>query len=267
MGSKKTKSSSVSVSTPNNPAWVEPGVANLFQRSQQLGSSDPHQFVPGANTYQTDAAQRAQELTRQAAPQIQTASLLDGLDNYMSPYRDDVVSAAMADFDTEAARTRIAQELALAGAGAFGGSGAALTKSLTEGELSRARNTQASTLLDQMFNRAATLSGDDANRRQSAALANAQLEAANRDQQLAATQLQGERGDVLRQADYELAQAPLSLASWEAAIQAGLPLSLFQGNTTKSDSTTKDTDSPLDMLQKAVNIASGLAPMFKTKPA
>lgn len=259
MGSKKTKTTSVTVSTPQNPAWVESGVSDMMNRSSTLGAGDPHQFVPGANAYQIDAADRAREMSQVIAPQVKAESLLDGLDRYKSPYEKDVVNAAMSDFDTQASRTRAAQELQLAGAGAFGGSGAAIAKSLTEGELARGRNTQVANLLDQMFTRSAALSGEDAGRRQEASLANAQLQAGARDQELAALDLMGRRGDALRQADYERAQAPLNLTSWEAAVQAGLPLSLFSGNTTSSNGTQKVGASALETLQQAAQVAAAVA--------
>jgi hypothetical protein len=262
MGSKKTKSNSVQVTKPDNPAWVESGVSGLMDRSAQLGAGDPYQFVPAANAYQAEAAQGASKLSQSSAPQMQSTSLLDGLDKYMSPYRDDVVDAAMADFEADSGRTRAAQDLSLAGAGAFGGSGAALTKALTEGELSRARNTQLSSLLDQMFTRGASLSNNDADRRQAASLTNAQLEAGNRDQQLSALNLMGQRGDALRQVDYDRAQAPLNLATWQAAIQAGLPLSLFSGNTTTGNSTTKYGASLFENIQQGATTAAAVASLF-----
>lgn len=104
----------------------------------------------------------------------QAGSLLQNLDSYMSPYRRDVVDAALADFDHGAGQTRAQQDLDLAGAGAFGGSGAALTKSMTEGELARGRATTSANLLDQMFNRGAQLSNLDADRRTQISLANSQ---------------------------------------------------------------------------------------------
>jgi hypothetical protein len=107
------------------------------------------------------------------ATNAQSQSLLDNLDAYMSPYRRDVVNSALADYDFGAGQTRAQQDLDLAGAGAFGGSGAALTRSMTEDALTRGRATTSSNLLDQMFNRGAALSGQDADRRQQAALANA----------------------------------------------------------------------------------------------
>jgi len=86
-----------------------------------------------------------------------------------------VLAAAMGDYDAEAGRRRAAQDLEMAGQGAFGGSGAALTRSLTEGELARGRNSRLAGLLDQMFAQGASLSAGDADRRQQASTAAAQL--------------------------------------------------------------------------------------------
>jgi len=101
------------------------------------------------------------------------ASLLDNLDAYMSPYRREVVDTALADFDFSAGQTRALQDLDLAGSGAFGGSGAALTRSMTEDSLVRGRATTSANLRDQMFNRAAALANLDAERRNQVSLGNA----------------------------------------------------------------------------------------------
>jgi hypothetical protein len=105
----------------------------------------------------------------------QAASVLDRLSSYMTPFRDQVLAAAMDDYDAEAGRRRAAQDLELAGQGAFGGSGAALTRSLSEGELARGRNSRLAGLLDQMFTQGAGLASGDADRRQQASAAAAQL--------------------------------------------------------------------------------------------
>ena len=105
----------------------------------------------------------------------QAASVLDRLSSYMTPFRDQVLAAAMDDYDAESGRRRAAQDLELAGQGAFGGSGAALTRSLSEGELARGRNSRLAGLLDQMFTQGAGLASGDADRRQQASTAAAQL--------------------------------------------------------------------------------------------
>ena len=90
------------------------------------------------------------------------SSLLEGLERYKSPYEADVVNTALADFDFGAGATRAQQALDEARSGAFGGSGAAITRSLTEGDLARGRAATSAQLRDQMFTRATGLSATDA---------------------------------------------------------------------------------------------------------
>ena len=270
MGKKKTKTSSVetnhSVTTPNSPEWVRSGVEGLGARIQGLGAMDPYGFVAPVSSLERQAAQGAgglgarkdndwmSQLLGRSTPSAQSASLLDNLSAYSNPYRHDVVDSAMTDFDFDAGRTRANQDLALAGQGAFGGSGAALTRSQTEGELARARNSQLSKLLSDMFTTSAGLSGQDADRRQQASIANANL--AQQDFQARAQfgldadanaraniASQAALGQQLRAADQDYRLAPVTALSKQVDMFSGLPLSLFQGSTTDSTGTRKGTES------------------------
>lgn len=270
MGKKKTKTSSVetnhSVTTPNSPEWVRSGVAGLGTRIQGLGAMDPYGFVAPVSSLERQAAQGAgslgarsdndwrSQLLGRSTPSVQSASLLDNLSAYSNPYRREVIDSNMADFDVDAGRTRANQDLALAGQGAFGGSGAALTRSQTEGELARARNSQMSKLLSEMFTTSAGLSGQDADRRQQASVANANL--AQQDFQARAQfgldaeasaraniASQAALGQQLRAADQEYRLAPVTALSKQVDMFSGLPLSLFQGSTTDSTGTRKGTES------------------------
>jgi hypothetical protein len=276
MGKKKTKTSSTetnhSVTTPTNPEWVTSGAQNLATGIQKIGSMDPYSFVAPVSSLETQAATGAAGLGAQSgagvdvagsdawfsnllnaqAPTVTSASLLDNLSAYYNPYRDQVTDAAMTDFDADAGRTRATQDLSLAGQGAFGGSGAALTKSLTEGELSRARNTQLSNLLSNMFTTSAGLSGQDADRRQQASAANAQL--ALQDSQMK-SQLALDRdansraniasqaavGQQLRGADQAVRSAPITTLGSQVDMFSGLPAQLFQGQTVDSTGTGNST--------------------------
>lgn len=172
----------------------------------------------------------------------------------LNPYRDQVTNAAMADFDADAGRTRATQDLALAGQGAFGGSGAALTKSLTEGELARARNSQFSKLNADMFNAGAALSGQDADRRQQASAANAQLamQHAQWKGQLGLDRQTNDRANVAAQAamgaqlrgvDQAYRDAPTTALAKQVEMFSGLPLNLFHGQTSDSTGTRNSTES------------------------
>lgn len=184
-GSKsKTKTTSntqsTSSRTPIAPEWASSLTQGAAGRVQSLLSADPASFVAPAHDLQLRAGVGAKSLgadvswvtSRLSQPtaqigdleQVHASSLLDGLSNYMSPYTKDVVDSTLADFDFDAHRTRAQQDLDLAGSGAFGGSGAALTRSMTEGELSRARANAAATLRDQAFTRGASLASEDAGR-------------------------------------------------------------------------------------------------------
>lgn len=277
MGKKKTKTSSTetshSTTTPNNPEWVTSTTQGLVGGIQGLSARDPTSFVAPLSDLEKQAAHGASGLSanRDGAadqvgssawfsklmtappPMVSSASLLDNLSSYYSPYRDQVLGAAGADFDADAGRTRAAQDLALAGQGAFGGSGAALTKSLTEGELARARNTQMSGLLQDMFKTSAGLSSQDADRRQQASLANAQIAQQNNEFQAryaldrdandrANYAGQAAIGQQLRGVDQATRQAPITTLGQQVDMFSGLPLSLFQGNTTDSTGTRNSTE-------------------------
>jgi hypothetical protein len=276
-GKSKSKTSSTSTSNSNSwgtsaydrttapviPDWISNSAQSLDSTLRRLGGADPQSYVAGPHDLEIGAANGVanlggdrsvyDQLLTRPAPVVQGQSLLSGLDRYISPYRNQVVDAAMADFDADAGRTRATQALQMAGAGAFGGSGAALTQSLTEGELSRARNSQVSELLDQMFNRGAALSNQDADRRQAASQANAQLyqDDSQRRAQLmfdqdamtrAGLQLKGELGAQLRGVEQQQRQAPLELAGWQREQFSGLPLQLFPGERSTGNETQNQAE-------------------------
>ena len=270
MGKKKTKTSSQmtaqATTTPINPVWSSDLIQGLSGQTRALGQIDPQSLVAPASAQEVLGANRALALDGQAglyeeaaartraaadmpAPQVQAASLLENLEAYANPYGRQVTDAAMADFDAEAGRVRAQQNLSLAGAGAFGGSGAALTRAQTEGELARARNTQLSGLLSDMFRTSATLSGQDADRRQQASMANAQFAADQAARRLqgaqalaaqAGARAQGQRDDIATQAaigaqmrgiDQARRMAPFTALNAQADIAARLPLELFRGQS------------------------------------
>lgn len=302
MGKRKSTTnstqSSSSTTTPINPDWVQNTAQSLNSGIQRIGGMDPYSLVAPVSDLERQAAQGAAGLGKGfgpggenavggdawfanllsgAAPSASSASLLDNLEAYYNPYRQQVTDAAMNDFDVDAGRTRAAQDLALAGSSAFGGSGAALTKSMTEGELSRARNSQMSKLLSDMFTTSASLSGQDAQRRQDASIANAQL-AQNHNQwrgQLAMDRDNSARANVatqsalgaqLRGVDQATRSAPLSLLGSQIDMFSGLPLALFQGQSSNStgtgNSTSTQRGSFLDNLVQVGQLASAAAPFL-----
>lgn len=290
--SKKQKTTSTQTSTPTNPEWVTQGAQNLNSTIQGLGAKDPTSYVAGANPLLTQAASNAGSLgtspyygqaadifgkaAEQTTNPVQASSLLDGLQNYMNPYTKDVVDTTLADFDYNAGQQRAQAQLDEANSGAFGGSGAAITRSMLGDTLARARASTAAGLRSDAFNTGAGLSAQDAGMRQQAALANQQAQMADLQRQLQAAGglaglgaqqgqdqranvgLQGTLGGQLQAIDQAKAQAPLTLAQLQSSMFSGLPLNLFNGNTTTGSSTTKISD-PMGTLSQLLQAGGSAA--------
>lgn len=261
----KENESSRKATMPVIPDWLDSATRDHVTRFGQLSRIDPVDRVSPSNPWIDEAGDRAATLGRYdpwfqeaasithatadaPAPRVQAASLLDNFKAYESPYIQSVVDAALADFDYGAGKTRAQQSLDLAGQGAFGGSGSALTRSFTEGELARGRASASSTLREQGFNRAAQLAGEDAQRRQSAAEANARLAADTQQRNLQAAQQMGalsgqhwsnaradigtlsDMGQLFRGIETDRRQAPFAGAAQDLDLFTGLPLQLFVGS-------------------------------------
>ena len=175
----------------------------------------------GANTYDAtgydsrgyDATKLGDAIgydpTSAQAVTYNASSLLEGLDKYMSPYTGQVVDAALTDFDFGAGQTRANQALEEARSGAFGGSGAAIGRSLTEGEIMRGRGSLSAQLRDQGFMRGAGLSAQDAGFRNDAARFNADAQTrvamANAEAANAAAAMRAAAQNQFRMSDAEAA--------------------------------------------------------------
>ena len=323
---KKQKTSSTTTNTatttPNNPIWVSQGLEGVGGALTGLLSRDPKSFVSGPSALQTQAFNSAGSLglsplygsasrmfrrVGSAGPNTYDAvnagsqgytasSLLEGLDRYKSPYEQDVVNTALADFDYGAGVTRANQALDEARSGAFGGSGAAITRALTESDLARGRASTSANLRDQMFTRATGLSATDAGFRNQAAqfqaaaanqaaLANAaaQNEAARYNagavdaalqRQLAAggalaglgqTMGADERANIAltsslgqdqRAIEQAQAAAPLTVLQQLASTYGGLPLNLLSGQTITSNGTSQGTTKTFDPWGTIIGIMS-----------
>ena len=342
---KKTKSSSQSTSTatrtPTNPEWVTSGVRGLSDRTLGLLGRDPRSFVAGPSALQTKAFGDAANLT--ASPRFNQAgdifsrvagagantydpsqgkaedwsaqgydaatysasSLLEGLDKYMSPYTGDVVNTALADYDFGAGETRANQALDEARSGAFGGSGAAITRALTEDSLTRGRGALSAGLRDTAFTRGAGLSATDAGFRNQAAAANAaaanqaaafraqaaneagrfnagamdtalarQLSAGGALQGLGAQEgadtranvaLQGQLGADQQAIDQALAGADISVLNEIAKIYGGLPLNLFTGDTSTGSQQSSGVNKTHDPWGTVTNILNATANVMRAR--
>lgn len=249
-----------------NPTWVSNTAQGLNNGVVGLMGRDPTSFVAGANPLQVTAANTAGNLTgspwdfnaatdatgavmNAAAPHTSGVSAAPFIGRYMDPALNDEVNAAMNDFDFNAGQTRAQQALQLAGSGAFGGSGAALTQSATEGQLARARAATDAGLRQQAFTQALGGAQSDAQRLQGAKDLNAQLQGQQLDRTLSgAGQLAGiasgydanqransaaqdQAAAPLQQIQQLIAQAPLQYQGALTQLFSGLPLNLFQGQT------------------------------------
>lgn len=237
-------------STPTNPDWVSNLAQNLGGTVNTLAATDPTSYIAGPSALQNTAATNATNLTSSpwnydAAADVTrgvagaaTPSISGDIQQFMDPALNDVVNSTLADYDHSAGLTNAQDDLNLAGSGAFGGSGAALTKAATAGELARGRATTESTLRSNAFTQA--LGG---------ATSQAQLQQQQQQQKLAAAaQLAGlssesaadNRANIATQDSAAApvqaiaqaqAQAPLDLQAFLSQLFAGTMPQLFQGQT------------------------------------
>lgn len=256
-GSKsKTKTTSNSTTnsttTPVAPEWASSLTQGVAGRVTSLMGLDPNSLVAPAHSLQNQAASGASSLNSSGdrswltpymnadTPFASGGKAYDFVDRYMNPYLKDVVDASAADFDFNAGNVRAQQALDLAGAGAFGGSGAALTQSMTEGELARGRASTLSGLRSKAYETALGAAAGDADRATQARIANAQTALQDRAQkvgfgfqadenQRANIGAQAGLGQTFRDIDQQQRQAPVSNTQQLVAMLSGLPISLFTG--------------------------------------
>lgn len=285
-----------------NPQWSEDMVRNFSGEVDALGKRNPEDFFADADPMQTkavsdlsnlkgprgtpwnfDAAGEAIRGTMGRGPFTydaatgKSASVLDNLKSYISPYMTDVVDASIADMDYDAGRTRAQADLDLTNSGAFGGSGAALAKGEIEGQLSRARGSTLANLRDQAYRFGASLAEGDAGRRQQTDLTNVGSvnrareygagageralasdragaeglinlatafggeERANLDSTRDNLSMQFDAGEAMRKLREQKLQSPLELAKIRSELMKSLPLELFSGEK-QSGSTSSIED-------------------------
>lgn len=294
IGGSKTNTSSSSNSntnthsttTPNVPDWASSLTQNIAGQVGNLTGYNPQSLVAPANPLQQEAGANATNLSGTpwdfdaatdltgAVANADTPSISSNIGQFMNPYLKTVVGATSADLDANDAKVRAQQALNLAGSGAFGGSGAALTQSATEGELARARATSIGNLLSQGYSQALT-----------GATAQAQLQQQQQAQRLAAAgQLatvaddyganqraniaaQQSVGDDLRNVTQAQDQAPVTSTQQLVAMLNGLPIGLFTGTTTdgtqstqsqaKGQSTNVHGDASVDFTKLPFDMAPG----------
>ena len=280
--------------TRNVPQWGADLVQKGAARVDSFVDMDPEAQAAPANPLLTGAAKSAADLSGRAAtdpawlkpymtadtPFASGGKAYDFVDRYLNPYLKDVVDASAADFDSQAGKVRAQQSLDLAGSGAFGGSGAALTQSMTEGELSRSRASTLSGLRSRAYDTAVGAAAGDADRATQARISNAQMRLQDQGQkvgfgfqdqqhQLAAQEnaraniaTQAGLGQTLRGIDQDLRGARATNAQQVVALLSGLPLDLFSGTTVQGASTETGTSKT-----KGVKVSGSVSGSISGGPA
>lgn len=247
-------------STPTAPDWISTAVQNIVGQIGAAGSQSPSSYVAGPTPLLNTAANAAGALTgtpwnydsaedvARGVANVKAPDISSLTSKFMDPYLNDVVGATSADLDHSDAQARAQDNLTMAGNGAFGGSGAALTKAATDDALSRARATTLGGLRSQGYSQAL-----------GAATSQAQLQQQQQAQRLAAAQQitdtadslgANQRGNIATQLGVATplqaigqaqATAPLSLASWESSTLPDLLAKFFGQNTSGTTNTAQNT--------------------------
>lgn len=266
-----TKGTTSTTTTPIVPEWGASLVQGAAGQVASLLGRDARQYVAPAHALQDQAAAGAAALgagfgsaaagvprrlgdmdwlsptMNAATPFASGGKAYDYVSRYLNPYLREVVDASASDFDAHAGQVRAQQALELAGAGAFGGSGAALARSMTEGELARGRASTLSGLRSRAYEQALGAAAGDADRATQARMGNAQLALQDRAQkagfgfqamdQLAAADAnqraniaaQMQAGTTYRDMDQQRRRAEIENTQQIIAMLNGLPIQLFTG--------------------------------------
>jgi len=236
--------------TPTNPDWVSNLSQQIASTGTTLAGRDPTSYVANANPLLTQAAAGASSLSgtpwdydaaESTTGQVANAKAPDiasNIDKFMSPYLANVVGATNAALDHSDSLQNQQDDLNLAASGAFGGSGAALTKAATRQAQGLSRGQVIGGLENQGYTTA--LGG---------ATSQAQLQQQQQAQKLAAAAQMAQIADEygansraniaaqtaaaapLQAIDQAKATAPLDLNTWLAQILAGAQPGLYQGQT------------------------------------
>lgn len=293
-----TNSNSSSTTTPIVPQWGSDLAQSVAGRVAAVNQLNPQSLVAPEQPLHEQAATAASGLTGQSslydtfkdplnyainanAPRTGAVQAKGYVNDYLNPYLNQVVDATSADLDANEGRVRAQQALDLAGSGAFGGSGAALTQSMTEGELARARGSTLGALRSQAYDTALGAAQQDAARAQEAKNLNAQLYAGQMDRALGAIQQYANLAnsyeanqraniatqlgvaDSLRGIDQAQREAPATSAQQVVAMLNGLPIGLFTGSQTNSTASGTSTSNTKGMNWGVGGDTSDVAKMAK----
>lgn len=271
MSSGSSRQRTTSTTTPTNPGWVNSALQGYTGAVNGWGTNTNAQdLVAPTSPLQQRAFDQAGALTSPTqfteASDIARGAVNNGtLQDWMSPYTQDVVDTTLAGYDQNAGRTRAAQAAAGARNGAFGGSRFGVQGASTEGELARGRASAEAQLRNQAFNTGAGLFGDAQNRNLSAAGLLGNLGSAQGSNDRANIGLLADLGGVQRGIDADSRTADLSrLQAWGALLGQG-QFGLFNGQNSDSTSTTRTNPGLLSSVGQAAGTAASLAALFSDR--
>lgn len=283
---QNTVQNSTATTTPNVPDWLLQPAQTAAGGLSKLLATDPTSFAPTESALQKQATTSAGNLSvspllGQAATQVnaiapvQGQSLLDGLDRYYTPFKDQVLNPVLSDFDHQSGVVRAGQSAKEAATGSFRGSRSGIAQAATEGELARGRASTEGGLLSDMYGQATTLSGQDAARRQEAMTGNADrslsgagllanIGATEGSQALANEQAQANQGANQTTIDNAMHQAPITTQAQLEGLLSGLDPAMYSGSTVNSNGTSNTTgktvtSDPMGGLGTAAMLAATLA--------
>lgn len=259
-GTANTTQNTNFTQTPTNPDWVTNLAQSLGAGVSSLQGTNPQSYIAGPTPLLTTAANSAGDLTgdpyayagasdvTRGVANSKAPDIAGNIDQFMNPALNDVVNSTLADYDHQAGLTTAQDDLNLAGSGAFGGSGAALTKAATAGELARGRATTEGNLRSNAFTQAlggATNQAGLTEQNQGLRLAAGGQLATIADQAQAAQRAniaaQDAAAQPIQQIAQAQAQAPLTFQQMLDQLFAGTNPSLFTGQTGTQDQTGVQT--------------------------
>jgi hypothetical protein len=248
--------------TPTNPDWVSSLAQNLGGSVSTLAGTNPTSYIAGPTPLLQTAANSAGDLngtpwayngasdvTRGVATSA-NPNIASNIAQFENPYTQNVVNSTLADFDHQAGLTRAQQALDLAGSGAFGGSGAALTQAATEDNLARARASTDAGIRSQGFNTAlqGATNQSQLQQQQDALRLQAANQLANIGSEYGANQraniaTQDAAAQPIQAINQATAQSPIDFQSALSQLFSGTMPQLFQGQNqagTQVQNSTED---------------------------
>lgn len=167
--------SSPLVTRATNATLADPAAASAASagKAATVGLMDYNPALAGSKGYSASLVGDTGNLLPGTARTISGASLLDNLDAYKNPATQALVNATLAQYDNSTGQARAAMQRAAAGSGAFSGSRYGIAQGQFEADSQRNRALTDAELRAAAFDRATTLSGQDADRRQGADTFNA----------------------------------------------------------------------------------------------